>query len=291
MRTDIYSMQQRKNWFNFKMEKNEGSSWTEDSSLSSKSQEGNSPIESMGCPHYKRNCMKKCPDCNLFFTCRLCHNEEMFEKEPDFKKKHELRRHAVQTIKCLKCSHEQKVSSQCEECGTVFGQYFCAVCKFFDNDTNKKIYHCDKCGICRIGVKEDYLHCDKCGGCWLKIEEEHKCLENSLKHDCPVCLQDLFTSRDSAMKIPGCNHTIHQSCFRRLARHKLQCPLCCKSFVDMTEINKTMDEEIEATPMPDEYKDKKIMILCNDCSEKSEVNFHILGMKCLQCQSYNTRNI
>lgn len=40
--------------------------------------------------------------------------------------------------------------------------------------------------------------------------------------------------------------------------------------------------------MPDEYKDIKIKILCNDCNAKSEVPFHIVGGKCSQCKSYNT---
>lgn len=50
-----------------------------------------------------------------------------------------------------------------------------------------------------------------------------------------------------------------------------------------------LEQEIENTVMPAEYRDKKISILCNDCSEKSEVPFHILGAKCLSCNSYNTR--
>jgi RING finger/CHY zinc finger protein 1 len=41
--------------------------------------------------------------------------------------------------------------------------------------------------------------------------------------------------------------------------------------------------------MPDEYKDKKVKILCNDCQERSEVTFHVLGAKCTKCHSYNTR--
>jgi len=49
-----------------------------------------------------------------------------------------------------------------------------------------------------------------------------------------------------------------------------------------------MDYEIENTKMPEEYKDHKVMILCNDCNVKSEVPFHILGAKCTSCRSYNT---
>ena len=40
--------------------------------------------------------------------------------------------------------------------------------------------------------------------------------------------------------------------------------------------------------MPPEYKDVKMLMLCNDCQSMSEVPFHILGGKCGECRSYNT---
>ena len=40
--------------------------------------------------------------------------------------------------------------------------------------------------------------------------------------------------------------------------------------------------------MPDEYKDAKVMIYCNDCEQVSKSPFHVLGAKCLLCRSYNT---
>ena len=43
--------------------------------------------------------------------------------------------------------------------------------------------------------------------------------------------------------------------------------------------------------MPEEYKDKKIVILCNDCHAKSSVPFHVWGGKCKSCTSYNTTRI
>ncbi|GMH28434.1 hypothetical protein Nepgr_030277 [Nepenthes gracilis] len=52
-----------------------------------------------------------------------------------------------------------------------------------------------------------------------------------------------------------------------------------------------MDEEIEATFMPEDYRYKKLWILCNDCNATTEVYFHIIGQKCGRCKSYNTRNI
>ena len=43
--------------------------------------------------------------------------------------------------------------------------------------------------------------------------------------------------------------------------------------------------------MPTEYKDTKMIVMCNDCLEKSKVPFHVLGGKCRKCKSYNTTRI
>ena len=40
--------------------------------------------------------------------------------------------------------------------------------------------------------------------------------------------------------------------------------------------------------MPEEYRDMKVNILCNECLARSEVNFHFYGMKCGECGGYNT---
>ena len=52
-----------------------------------------------------------------------------------------------------------------------------------------------------------------------------------------------------------------------------------------------IDREIAATEMPDELKDKKMNILCNDCLHTCEVAYHIYGGKCEKCGSYNTTRI
>ena len=44
-------------------------------------------------------------------------------------------------------------------------------------------------------------------------------------------------------------------------------------------------------PMPTEYKDTKMIVMCNDCLERSKVPFHVLGGKCRKCRSYNTTRI
>lgn len=46
-----------------------------------------------GCEHYKRKCSLISPCCNQMFVCRLCHDEEKDDNEPDYKKAHKMQCH------------------------------------------------------------------------------------------------------------------------------------------------------------------------------------------------------
>ncbi|KAI4311199.1 hypothetical protein MLD38_036111 [Melastoma candidum] len=112
-----------------------------------------------------------------------------------------------------------------------------------------------------------------------------------------------------------CGHTMHRECLKEMLRHnKYCCPICSRTVIDMSRTWKRLEEEvgrtwshhplfdwksdlnlfyrqIEATVMPEEYRYKKVWILCNDCNYTTEVYFHIIGQKCSHCNSYNTRKI
>ena len=44
-------------------------------------------------------------------------------------------------------------------------------------------------------------------------------------------------------------------------------------------------------PMPEEYKDTKMTLLCNECLRETIIPWHIAGGKCSTCGSYNTTRI
>jgi hypothetical protein len=56
-------------------------------------------------------------------------------------------------------------------CGQEFGRLIIVgvvgQCKLWDDDPEKSIYHCNDCGICRIGqgLGKDFFHCKV--GCFL----------------------------------------------------------------------------------------------------------------------------
>lgn len=106
----------------------------------------------LGCQHYKRNVKLQCITCQKWYTCRFCHDEV---------EDHHLIRNKTENMLCMVCGHAQPAAHFCANCETRAAQYFCEVCKLWDNDSNKSIYHCNDCGICRIGqgLGKDFFHC------------------------------------------------------------------------------------------------------------------------------------
>ena len=142
--------------------------------------------EDFGCKHYLRKCQLQCPDpiCEgKFYTCRLCHDEIWFDNCFDPKKNHKLDRHKVTHVKCLRCKHEQPKGKTCIKCKKDFSLYYCSICSLYDDKfQEKEIFHCDKCGICRVGGRDKTYHCDTCGCCLqLQMKGNHKCSEARLK--------------------------------------------------------------------------------------------------------------
>ncbi|TNV76650.1 hypothetical protein FGO68_gene5314 [Halteria grandinella] len=249
----------------------------------------------LSCKHYKNQVLLQCSQCSEYFPCRFCHNQAKYDQEKDPKKQHELKTweaKAVSGYKCGVCGNCQDVGkASCERCNSKFGAYWCLKCHIFENDLTKKIYHCDKCKICRQGGADNFKHCDTCGACISRVAfDTHKCQENTLHSSCPICMNDQFNSIEQSIFLP-CGHSMHKECFKDLSKHKYQCPLCFRSFCDMRMNDKALEREIESTPMPEEFRSKKVQILCNDCQERSQVFFHILGAKCQGCNSYNTRQL
>ena len=61
-----------------------------------------------------------------------------------------------------------------------FGEYSCIPCRLYA-DTTKPIFHCDGCGICRVGKREDFFHCKTCNSCWpVASKASHRCVERAL---------------------------------------------------------------------------------------------------------------
>jgi hypothetical protein len=80
---------------------------------------------------------------------------------------------------CMYCQTIQPVNKYCNKCKRKLGRYYCDKCILWDDQTNKRIYHCDNCKICHVGkgLGIDYFRCEKkCNYCVpIKLKDSHKC--------------------------------------------------------------------------------------------------------------------
>ena len=234
-----------------------------------------------GCEHYERGALMKTECCDEFVTCRQCH---------DNAHSHQMDRFTVKEILCMYCDTIQPPSKECIACHTVLGTYYCDICHLWDSNSRLK-YHCDDCGICRAGNRDDYYHCETCDTCLsLTMKGNHPCLEKTSHSDCPICNELLFSST-KPLTLMKCGHAIHVHCLNSYLANNYQCPCCLSSVADMTEFFNRMDVMIEEHKMPEEYKHMKAEILCNDCHLKEKMPYHLVGHKCTSCKSWNTRVI
>lgn len=232
------------------------------------------------CEHYHRFCLLEAPCCDKLVPCRHCHNASSNHGQMD--------RYAVKRMKCKLCDLVQPVQQFCAGCHQSMAKYYCDICHLFE-ERDIPIYHCVGCHCCRIGHRDEYLHCEKCNLCLPKDGfSEHLCLENRGMSNCPLCLECVFWSREP-IQLLKCGHVLHESCAKALFEHSFKCPVCQQSMCDMGEVWMTLRSERDATPMPEDLLHRQCKILCNDCHRISDVKFHIVGLECPFCGSFNTR--
>ncbi|KOM41920.1 hypothetical protein LR48_Vigan04g211800 [Vigna angularis] len=262
-----------------------------------------------GCQHYRRRCRIRAPCCNEIFNCRHCHNEAKNNINIEQKHRHDIPRHQVKQVICSLCETEQEVSLD-----------FLAIFQYnlpqwFSKTVLSVVFVWASTSVGRVSslmmmylrsniiavavefaeledVKMSSTATNVVSCCYpTQMKNSHPCVEGAMHHDCPVCFEYLFESVNDVLVLP-CGHTIHKSCLNEMREHfQYACPLCSKSVCDMSMIWEKFDMEIAATPMPEAYRNKMIWILCNDCTKTSHVQYHLVAQKCLNCKSYNTRQI
>eukprot|EP01083_Nonionella_stella_P207311 753252_1 len=171
----------------------------------------NGRILSFGCKHFRRNCSYLCSCCNKWYFCSYCHDEI----ESTIIDGHHLQRGNIIAIKCCNCGKEQKPNISCIKCNILMGYYYCEICRFWDNDTNHLLFHCDKCGVC---LNKQFF----------KI---HKCVEQSTKCDCPICGDYMHCSNQPVTFWTKCGHAIHCQCMEEYLVYDTLCPICREPWV------------------------------------------------------------
>lgn len=97
-----------------------------------------------GCSHYSRNCLVQAPCCNLFYPCKLCHDELYKGPKAEWCKVERMQFDKVPQLKCLNCDTIQPPAENCINCSVRFGTYGCLKCRLFENNEKKAkdIFHC-----------------------------------------------------------------------------------------------------------------------------------------------------
>mmetsp|Transcript_5675 Transcript_5675/g.8767 ORF Transcript_5675/g.8767 Transcript_5675/m.8767 type:complete len:390 (+) Transcript_5675:234-1403(+) len=241
----------------------------------------------LGCSHYQRSCKIYAACCCRFFPCHWCHDDQTSDG-------HVMNRRDSRQVLCMRCGTAQASSNSCvsDACSSApsFSSYYCSACCLYENNAAKHIYHCEKCGICRVGrgLDIDYFHCDKCSACISVEHKNHKCVENNTKSNCPICFDYMFTSRNPVV-ITKCGHAMHEACFKLYTgSHMYTCPVCFKSLGDLQQLFSDLDSRLENEPRPTGYDNIRNRVTCNDCERRSITRYHPRYHKCSLCGSYNT---
>ena len=103
-----------------------------------------------------------------------------------------------------------------------------------------------------------------------------------MKNDCPICLEHLESPGLGKIYLLKCGHALHSNCKNEYLKSgkNIGCPVCKKSIYKIESLEKDFDLRFAMMPMPLEYQNIKVNILCNDCLKKSIAPFHVLGAKC-----------
>merc|ERR1719410_3397915 len=270
------------------------------------------------CDHYERNCSIISPCCGACFGCRICHDECPVLPPPRYgvqqksqsgsryprassmpaslaslpePEHHKIDRFAIREIICKIClTRQSSKTNNCRACNVQFGEYHCSICNLWMS-LEEQPYHCKACGFCRLGGSENFKHCFKCGMCIdITAFHDHNCKVGKYMSNCPVCQEDLFSSRSASHEMP-CGHSIHWHCFQQLANHDSRCPICKKTAESAERMASTwaaIARDIAMQPLPPEWA-KVVNITCNDCEERDfGRRWHFLGVQCNRCSSFNT---
>lgn len=217
--------------------------------------------------------------------------ENDFYDDNDEDNHHLIDRFAIREVICRKCyTRQSSKTNNCVNCGVTFGNYHCNICNLWMSDAEMP-YHCAECGFCRVGGRENFRHCRDCGMCIDTQQfDDHNCKAGKYNSKCPVCQEDLFSSRQASHEMP-CGHAIHWHCFKELTTYDTRCPVCKRTAETREQMASTWSAlamGIALQPVPREMA-RLVNIICFDCSQRDyERRWHFLGVRCMNCLSFNT---
>lgn len=203
------------------------------------------PVARTYCPHYPLRWLFPIhPRRRLVAPCRLCYAERGDDSTP-------FPRKDVEAMVCAFCACAQPCAGHCRNPDCTAHErphsYYCGVCHLWEHRPGggregssrvrgdgplleppppPPIYHCDQCGICRIGPRSMYRHCGGCGMC-VPRRLPHRCWGELHGASCPVCYEPCDQHGREPITFLACGHALHTACCRQLFEHgHYACPTC-----------------------------------------------------------------
>ena len=258
-----------------------------------------------GCEHYPyRDCAPIFTCCGGEYGCRFCHDAEA-PAHGCGKLAEAAGGSVVRDMRCLSCMCVQPAARACQnpDCARVVGTHYCDVCRLWESDPAKidRIWHCDKCGMCRI-VKDaaisSMVHCDGCKLC-VPRDVPHTCRDIS-EQVCCACQEVLLTSKRIIVPLHPCTHVMHEDCYVRWALACptatsigfVTCPTCRHSVVNQAVKDFFAAEGVRHAQLVAEAKAVLVAaVWCNDCNTQTETKISCTPGAPLLCGASECRSL
>jgi len=262
--------------------------------------------------------------CNKFANCIRCHNELLNEnKHLPFLSNITCgycKLFQKPSNKCTYCNVKFS-NNYCSICfiWTDKEIYHCNKCEICRIGNKDSLFHCDKCDACFSIIGKDLHKCIEISykeqTCAFCLESTHNSQNSSISLKCShlVHQQCLRSAHENdQFKCPLCRKSMFSmdwSLLRDLIKIQpmpeeeifIGDIVICKAFGNSLFLIESINEllykgtsirlsNVKGTFYKYDLKKevKKVNIYCNDCSKRSNVYFHYLGMECLHCNSFNT---
>ncbi len=263
-----------------------------------------------GCPHYERSAQLKCPACNMYATCRVCHDEAAEGTDG-----HKLDRFAVVAVGCMACGAETSPGRDCGRVApdspalsaprvactqrtptfsTATGAASVAAGSAKTSRTATPVACAGRPPSWRrrgrAGPRHECAHAHtwRLGGraaFW--ASPAHHCLGPG--KTCAVCCEEMPQSRSGVVQLPLCDHMMHEACRAECLRAgHTRCPLCRKSICDLSALWVSYDSAVAAAGDYVAAVPGTQSVACLDCGAVQTTPIHPRHLKCETCASYNT---
>lgn len=280
------------------------------------------------CDHYEKSCSSfefEC--CDIVDPCKRCHVERKICENSKVKSIVCLKckRKQKPSFSCVQC-HEQFSKNYCSICQlwTMKDTFHCNECGLCRVGKKENTFHCDKCKVCfsTLGgphqcpnISFEGAMCVVCNEAIFNNQNQsfplecghfiHRpCFDKYIEfnnYNCPHCKKSMCDMKESWNNIRHMiqsnplpkdfiqhrENDIVPSIFGKFQFVKIENEMYYGNFIDWKLRNGQYATGIlnKKSITPTVF----VSIYCNDCNKKSDTLYHVFGLECKNCGSFNTQ--